>query len=336
MDGTKRLVDMGFMPLRYRTSGGNYKPHFSLTFASGGERRTFGVDTTRNGKKDEQYFLITHAHSDHFGKSAMLSERAVASEKTAQALELRHDQYFKGTTFKVGDTIDVAGVKVRTFSTHHSIGATAFSWENDLGVRILVTGDVKDCRDLPECDVLVTEATYGNPSDPGCVFCDDIEGFEAALDNRRVGFGAYSFGKAQRVVSLIRELGHETPIEMDKSSLWLTKHLLGADAGELAALGDREGRLCITSPWSLNRLPPNMKKFVLTGQRHYEHPTICLSDHLDFGGLRDMVGSIDPELTLVYHPEEGNSTAFSSFLNKSGRESLTLSSLSGAIGDDLL
>ncbi|WP_424358615.1 hypothetical protein [Methanocella sp. MCL-LM] len=336
MDGTKRLVDMGFLPLRYRTSGGNYKPHFSIAFKSGGERRTFGIDTTRNGKKDDRYFLITHAHTDHYGKSAMLSERSIASDKTTVTLQLRHDQYFNGTTFKVGDTLDVDGVKIKTYDTCHSIGASAFYWENDQGVRILVTGDVKDFRGLPKCDVLVTEATYGNPVDPGCAFCDDLDSFAAALTHKRVGFGAYAFGKAQRAVSMIRELGYDDPIEMDKSSLRITRHLLGEAAGELAEIGEYNGRMCITSPWHLDRLPAGIKKFVLTGQKYYEHPTICISDHLDFGGLRDMVYAVDPELTLVYHPEEGNSTHFSAFLNKNGKESITLSQLSGAVNDDSL
>lgn len=338
MDATKRLVDLGLMPLRRKCNSGSCKPHFSLTFRSGGERKTFGIDTTRAGrsKDDDRYFLITHAHTDHYGKSAMLSTRALASDKTALALELRHDQHFKGIRFNVGDTLDIDGVQVKTYDTHHSIGSTAFYWKNDLGTRILVTGDVKDCRDLPKCDVLVTEATYGNPDDPSCVFEDDYTSFEAAASQPGVAFGAYSLGKAQRAVSLIRKMGIDQPIEMDKSSLILTRHLLGDEAGELGQLGEYDGRLCITSPWSLNRLPYNMRKYVLTGQKYYEHPSICISDHLDFNGLLDMVDRLDPEFIIVYHPEEGNSRGFSSYLNENGRDSCTLSELSGTINDDML
>jgi len=326
MDGTRTLADMGFAPVRHRTSGGNFKPHFSLTFSSGGERRTFGVDTTRNGRKDDQYFLITHAHTDHYGKSAMLSERAIASDKTAVTLEMRHDQHFKGRTFRVGDTIDVDGVQVRTYHTQHSIGATAFSWENDQGVKVLVTGDVKDFSGLPKCDLLVTEATYGDPKDPGCIFKDDHDAFEAALGHRRVGFGAYAFGKAQRAVSMARAFGFDDTIAMDRNSLILTRLLLGDDAGDIVALNGEEHRLSVTSPWTLNNLPYGTKKYVLTGQKHYEHPTICISDHLDFNGLRDMVFAIDPEFTLVYHPDGGcNAVAFSEFLRRNGKQSCTLS-----------
>lgn len=100
MDGTRALADMGYTPVRHRTGSGNFKPHFSLSFSSGGERRKFGVDTTRGGRMDDQHFLITHAHTDHYGKSAMLSDRAIASDKTAMTLEMRHDQHYKGRTFR--------------------------------------------------------------------------------------------------------------------------------------------------------------------------------------------------------------------------------------------
>lgn len=325
MDATRRLGEMGFAAIRKRTTGGRCKPHLSLSFRAGGKTSTFGIDTTRISRADDQHFLITHAHTDHYGKSAMLSKNSFASDKTAVALELRHDQRFEGTRFRVGDSLDVDGVEVKTYHTYHSIGSTAFGWENELGVRVLVTGDIKDHRDLPRCDVLVMEATYGNPGDLSCIFSDDYAAFEAALGHSRVGFGAYSFGKAQRAVSMIRELGDDRPIEMDRSALTLTRHLLGDDAGEIGRLGEFDGGLCITSPWSLDRLPYGMKKFVLTGQHYYDHPCICISDHADFNGLRELVERVDPQLVLVYHPEMGNSISFAKFLNDSGREACALS-----------
>ncbi|MDI6896442.1 hypothetical protein [Methanocella conradii] len=327
MDATRRLDEMGYIASRRKTPGGRCKPHFSLTFKSCGKDVTFGIDTTRLSRSDDQYFLITHAHTDHYGKSAMLSKKALASDKTALALELRHDQRFEGIRFSVGDTIDLDGVKVKTYHTYHSIGSTAFYWENDLGVRTLVTGDIKDYKDLPRCDLLIMEATYGDPYDEGCVFEDDYDSFGAALGEARVGFGAYSFGKAQRAVSLIRKMGDERPIEMDRSALMLTRHLLGDDAGTIGRLGEYGGSICITSPWSLDRLPYGMKKYVLTGQHYYGLPRICISDHIDFNGLRDMVYRLDPQLVIVYHPESGNSGRFSSFLNENGKEACTLADL---------
>jgi len=115
---------------------------------------------------------------------------------------------------------------------------------------------------------------------------------------------------------------------MDRSALTLTRHLLGDAAGEIGRLGEFDGGLCITSPWSLGRLPYGMKKYVLTGQHYYDQPCICISDHIDFNGLRELVDKVDPELVIVYHPETGNSASFARYLNDNGREACTLADLS--------
>jgi putative mRNA 3-end processing factor len=81
----KPLYDLGVLPVRYRTGKG-FKPHLSLTFKSE-KNLTFAIDTTNSGMIPDSY-LITHAHSDHNGRSIMHSERAVCSEETARALEI--------------------------------------------------------------------------------------------------------------------------------------------------------------------------------------------------------------------------------------------------------
>ncbi len=51
--------------------------------------------------------------------------------------------------------------------------------------------------------------------DTTCYFEDDIEGFGQLLEeNSCVALGAYAFGKAQRVVELVRSMGYDNVIEM--------------------------------------------------------------------------------------------------------------------------
>ena len=194
----------------------------------------FSIDTSRAPKACVQpdAYLITHAHSDHYGKSAMLSAKAVASVETARALEIRYEREYKGRTFAVGESIMVGDVKVDTHPTGHTIGSSAFSWQTETGERVLVTGDVKDYHHLPHCDYLVTEANYGDPYDPSCIFEDDLAGFYEALESG-ASFGAYAFGKAQRAVALMRAMGYKDEIGMDEKSLVLTRELM-KDAGRAA------------------------------------------------------------------------------------------------------
>ncbi len=306
----KPLFDLGVLPIRHR-SGRGFKPHVSLVFNSG-RRLNFAIDTTNSFSPDAH--LITHAHSDHHGRSAMLSEKAVCSEETAKALEILYGKKYAGRTFKIGETIEISGVEVRTYPTHHTIGSCGFYWENDVGTRILVTGDVKDAKDMPKCDLMVTEANYGDPDDPRCHFKDDINAFNEAVEAGEVAFGAYAFGKAQRAVRLLRESGYSGEIGMEPVSRALTEGLMD-NTGALADL-ESNCRVRITTPGGVIKLK-SARKFILTGMR-YNFPTINISDHMDVEGLIGMVKKCEPEAVIAYHPGGVRPLKLAAYLNRMG------------------
>jgi len=307
---------MGVNALRLASGAGRFKPHCTMSLENGGSRLSLGVDTTViRGAGDLDAYLITHAHSDHHGSSAMRSPAAFASRETARALEIRHEREFRGTTFEIGESVDAGGLEVRTHPTNHTIGSCAYSFSTERGVRVLVTGDVKSYGNLPRCDMLVMEANYGNPNDESCIFDDDLEGLRAALEEPVV-LGAYVFGKAQRTVALARVMGCDAVIGMDPVGLALTRELL-PEAGELAALGENGSTTSIVPINMVNRVGGEQKRYVLTGNSSGWMPRISLSDHLDFRGLVAMVDHCRPQAVLVYHPSGGRPRAFAGFLRRS-------------------
>lgn len=324
----KPLFDLGVLPIRHRTRRG-FKPHVSLTF-NAGNRYTFAIDSTNSRSMQPDAYLITHAHSDHHGKSAMLSEKAVCSEETARALEILHGKECAGMTFKIGDTIDVCGINVKTYPTYHTIGSTAFYWQNEVGTKVLVTGDVKDAKDLPRCDVLVTEANYGDPSDPDCYFKDDFTAFKDAVEETPddIAFGAYAFGKAQRAVRLLRESGYSGEIGMHRTPRALTESLM-QNIGPIADLKNNHG-VRIVTPAEIPGISAE-KKFILTARRDYKLPTISISDHMDANGLINMVQQCDPQAVIVYHPGGHRPFKFAEHLNKMGRYALALQQINTVI-----
>ncbi len=337
---SKKLIDLGVLALRQRNSRGTFKPHISIRFRdNAGDLRTFSIDTTRTPGKHPQpdAYLITHAHSDHHGKSAMLSPRAVCTDKTAAALEIRHDKKYVGSTCRLGNEIEIEGTVVKTYPTEHTAGAAAFFWENDVGTRILVTGDVKDASKLPPCDVLITEANYGDPEDPSCHFADDLDSMKCALfESGPVAFGAYEFGKAQRAVELMRGFGYNGAIRMEARVRALTRSML-EDAGELAGLeSEGDDEVFVVAPWELDRLPWNVKKYVLSCRADYSYPIIKISDHLDACGLEAMVRKLNPEVTVVYHPGGHRPSKFSKHLNSIGIDSISIDQIGNVLSNEFI
>ncbi len=223
--------------------------------------------------------LITHAHTDHHGQRNMANSKAVASRETAAILEAYTSKKFSGAVFEVGSRIKVGEVRIKTYPTYHMHGSTAFYFKDG---DVLVTGDVKDYSKLPKCRVLVTEATYGHPSN---VFEEEIDKLVKIASEKPV-FGAYPIGKAQRVAEILQEEGFGFSAEEQIERIC-----------KAVGLKPSDGPL-ITSPRNLPRYGGG---YVLTAQRFYRWPRITVSDHLDYRGILEMIDHCEPEEVVFYH-----------------------------------
>src|SRR3954465_10098107 len=156
---------------------------------------------------------ITHGHSAHArpGHGAVL-----ATQETLDIMRMRYGDNFAGRTqaVKYGESIDLNGITATFHPAGHVLGSAQIAVECG-GMRIVASGDYKDARDptctpfeLIQCDVFITEATFGLP-----VFRHhDAEGEIAKLlrsvalfPERTHLVGAYSLGKAQRVIAMLRQ-----------------------------------------------------------------------------------------------------------------------------------
>ena len=87
---------------------------------------------------------------------------------------------------------------------------------------IVASGDYKDAPDptctpfeLVPCDVFITEATFGLPVFRHGDAADEVKKLLASValfPERAHLVGAYSLGKAQRVIALLRQAGYDAPI----------------------------------------------------------------------------------------------------------------------------
>src|ERR1700712_3865031 len=188
----------------------------------------FHIDPTRPVDKA----LITHGHSDHAraGHGALL-----ATQETLDIMRLRYGDNFAGSTQAVayGETLKLDGVTVSFHPAGHVLGSAQIKVERK-GMRVVASGDYKDVPDptcapfeLVLCDVFITEATFGLP-----VFRHHNADGEIAKLLRSVALfperahlvGAYSLGKAQRVMALLRKAGYDKTIYLHGAMAKITAY----------------------------------------------------------------------------------------------------------------
>src|SRR3954466_7071225 len=192
--------------------------------------------------------LITHGHSDHAraGHGAVL-----ATQETLDMMRLRYGPNFAGTTQAIsyGEALTLGKAQVAFYPAGHVLGSAQICVAAN-GTRVVASGDYKDVADptcapfeLIPCDVFITEATFGLP-----VFRHGDANGEIAKLLRSVALfperahlvGAYSLGKAQRVIALIRKAGYDKPIYLHGALERITHYYQerGIPLGELRAVRD--------------------------------------------------------------------------------------------------
>jgi putative mRNA 3-end processing factor len=287
----------------------------------------FHIDPTRPVEKA----LITHGHSDHAraGHGAVL-----ATQETLDIMRLRYGDKFAGRTQTIayGETLKLDGAQVSFHPAGHVLGSAQIRVECS-GLRIVASGDYKDIADptcapfeLVPCDVFITEATFGLP-----VFRHhDAAGEIAKLLHSVALFperahlvGAYTLGKAQRLMAMLREAGHKDPIYIHGAVDSITRYYQnrGIDLGEIALVrgankADLAGHIIICPPsamsdlWS-RRFPDPVAAFASgwmrvrarARQRGVTLPLV-ISDHADWDGLTATVSATGASEVWVTHGQE--------------------------------
>ena len=272
--------------------------------------------------------LITHGHSDHArgGHGAVL-----ATSETLAIMEVRCGPQ-NGQAAPYDEMIRIDGVDVRFVPAGHVLGSAQIVLEHK-GERVVVSGDYKRrpdptcaCFVAVPCDIFITEATFGLP-----VFRHPETGSEIdrllhrlhSDPSRCVLVGAYALGKAQRIITELRERGHEQPIYFHGAIERLNQlyESFGVPLGELRHAGgatkqEMAGHIVIAPPGALNdrwsRRLPDPVTAMASGwmrirqrarQRNVELPLI-ISDHADWDELTTTIRELEPAEVWITHGRE--------------------------------
>ncbi len=275
--------------------------------------------------------LITHGHADH----ARPGHGAVwATPETLAIMAIRYGEDFAGSR-QADASGEIGGVKVRFLPAGHVLGSAqiALEWR---GMRIVVSGDYKREADptcagfepVP-CDVFVTEATFGLPvfrRPPAQAEIARLLGSLERFPERAHLVGVYALGKAQRVIRLLREAGHDRTIYLHGALQRLCDYYesRGIALGPLASAttdddpGRFAGEVTLAPPSAFGATWLRRFRDPLIGfasgwmqvrarakQRRAELP-LAISDHCDWEGLTETIREIDPgEVWITHGREEG-------------------------------
>jgi len=188
--------------------------------------------------------VITHAHSDHArpGHDAVLATR-----ETLALMDVRMGPGQAGARQQAlapGETLRVGDVDVRLAPAGHVLGSAQVVMEFEAS-RAVVSGDYKRAADPTcapfepvACDVFVTEATFGLPvftHPPASGEAAKILASLALFPERTHVVGAYSLGKSQRVIALLRGLGWDKPIYLHGALMPMCEvyQSMGVELGDL-------------------------------------------------------------------------------------------------------
>jgi putative mRNA 3-end processing factor len=258
----------------------------------------------------------------------------LATQETLDLMRLRYGPNFAATTqaVKPGETLTLSGATVTFHPAGHVLGSAQVAVECK-GLKIVASGDYKDAADptcapfeLQRCDVFITEATFGLP-----VFrhgdaqgeVDKLLHSVKVFPERAHLVGAYSLGKAQRVMALIRKGGYDKPIYLHGALESITRYYQsrGIDLGDIRMVKDAEkaelaGAIALCPPSSLQdlwtrRFPDPVSCFASgwmrvrarARQRGIELPLV-VSDHADWDGLTATIAATGASEIWVTHGQE--------------------------------
>ena len=292
--------------------------------------------------------VVTHAHGDHATRGC---ERYLTSAEGEGVLRYRMEEGAEIHTLPYGEPMEVGDVTVSLHPAGHIRGSAQVRVEHD-GEVWVVTGDYKVTPDptctpfeLVECDVFITECTFGLPvyrwPDPSTVY-DEINAWWRSNQEKgltSVLFG-YSLGKAQRLLAGVdASIG---PIYTHGAVEKMTDvyRADGVDLPPTTYVSDENtpedwSEALVVAPSSaggsrwIQRFDPVSTGFAsgwmrIRGnkRRRSLDRGFVLSDHLDWPNLNTVIRETGAETVYVTH---GNNDSFARWLNENGIDAHELS-----------
>jgi len=228
--------------------------------------------------------------------------------------------------------VNLDGAKITLHPAGHVLGSAQVAVEAN-GLRVVASGDYKNVADptcapfeLVRCDLFITEATFALPvfrhGDPDADIAKLLHSLTLFPERAHL-VGAYSLGKAQRVIALLRKAGYRAPIYLHGVMQNITNYYIGRGItlGELrlargASKSNLAGTITLCPPSALNdlwtrRFPDPLAAFASGWMRVRARARqqgvalpLVISDHADWNGLIATIAATGASEIWVTHGQE--------------------------------
>ena len=275
--------------------------------------------------------VISHGHGDHARAG---NNHVLATSQTIAIMQARYGERAGAVLqpLSYDESLTIGEVQARLIPAGHVLGSAQIVLDYH-GSRVVASGDYKRRPDPTcapfepqNCDVFITEATFGLPvfrHPPDAQEIDKLLHSLSLFPERCHLVGVYVLGKCQRVLALLRRAGYEEPVYLHGALTGLTElyQRLGVPLGPVlpAAGVPREtlrGRIVLAPPsaiadvWS-RRLPDPlvalasgwMRVRQRAKARGVELPLV-ISDHADWDELTATLDEVAADEIWVTHGRE--------------------------------
>lgn len=274
--------------------------------------------------------VVTHAHADHMmglGKSLKNCEVSVMTPATRDIIDALKGPRWLGRgavkTLDYGEAFTYGDETLTLHYADHILGTAQALVEDKEKIRILYTSDFRYSRTpLVEADILVMEATYGDPVRVR-PFSMMIEGILVSLVEQGLKRGpVYVFGyhgKLQKIMRILYEAKIKTPFIVpekifrvskvcERHGMKLGKQLFQVDDEEAQlVLSQNEPSVVFYHSYSRKRVEKEAMRIRASGWE-FRKPcrrigvneyVVALSDHSDFNELLEYVERCRPRMVIT-------------------------------------
>jgi len=290
--------------------------------------------------------VVTHAHADHMmglQQSLRTCEKVLMTKATKDLIDVMMSPLFLMGSFVetlgYGKTLQHEEERITFFRADHILGAAQVLVEDVEGTRIVYTGDFRlEGTPILDADILVMEATYGNPS---CkrAFQKDVKDLLVSLTEEGLKQGpVYVFGyhgKLQEVMQILHEANVKAPFIMPERVFHISKvcEQHGMRLGRLLLSEEREAKelmekkqpcIAFYHMGSKGKVGKDHFRIYASGWE-FDAPrrqiadneyVIALSDHSDFDGLIEYVRRSKPKHVITDNYRVGHAETLAKEINK--------------------